>query len=165
MEYVAATRSTDLQVRLVQTRLEEINLLRVQNRTKAVHSKAHERRAQFDPAEAMSQLNRIGHDFSRVHVGKGRFTNKCRRCFLRGERSFLKQLLGNPCFAALHSVVPLPAPVSAPTPDEPESFFIGDTPHLRMIPLVGVEILTKIIKPCRIKNYRSAQIDVWSMLK
>ena len=77
--------------------------------------------------------NGMGHDFSRVQVGKGRFTCKCRHCFLRGERSFLKrsflkQLLGKPCSAALHSFVPLPAPVSAPTPDEPESFFIGDTP-------------------------------------
>ena len=37
MEYVAATRSTDLRVRLVQTRLVEINLLHVQKRTKTVH--------------------------------------------------------------------------------------------------------------------------------
>ena len=136
MEYVAATRSTDLRVRLVQTRLVEINLLRVQNRTKTVHAKAlaPEHRAKFDPAEAM--------------CGR-RFTYKCRLCFLRGERSFLKQLLGKPCSAASHSVVPLPASVSTPTPDEPESFFVGDTPS---------EILTKSIKPCRIKNYLSAQI-------
>ena len=68
MEYVAATCSTDLRVRLVQTRLVEINLLHVQNRTKTVHAKAKapERRAKFDPTEAMCQLNRIGHDFSRV---------------------------------------------------------------------------------------------------
>ena len=32
------------------------------------------------------------------------------------------------CSAALHNVVPLPAPVSVSTPDEPESFFNGDTP-------------------------------------
>ena len=75
----------------------------------------------------MRKLNTIGHDFSRVQVGKGRFTYKCRLCFLRGERAFLKQLLGKPCSAVSRSVVPLPAPVSIPTPDEPESFFIGDT--------------------------------------
>ena len=38
-------------------------------------------------------------------------------------------------------------------------------PHLKMILLVGVEILTKIIKPCRIKNYRSAQINELSLRK
>ena len=121
---------TDSRVRLVQTRLVEINLLHVQNRTKTVFakSKAPERRAKFDPAEAMCQLNRIGHDFSRVQVGQGRFTYKCRLCFLCGERSFLRHLLGKPCSAALHSYVPSPAPVSIPTPDEPESFLIGDTP-------------------------------------
>ena len=104
--------------------------MHVQNMTKTVHAKANapERRTKFDPVEAVFQLNSIGHDFSRVQVGKGRFTYKCRLCFLRGERTFLKQLLGETCSATLHSVVPLPAPVSAPTPDEPESFFIGDTP-------------------------------------
>ena len=92
-------------------------------------AEASERRAKFDPAEAMCQLNRIGHDFSRVQVGKGRFTYKCRLCFLRGERAFLKQLLGKPCSAYFaQRSGPLPAPVSIPTPDEPESFFIGDTP-------------------------------------
>ena len=121
MEYVAATRSTDCRARLVQTRLIEIHLMHVQNRTKTVRVKAgtSECLAKKDPAEAMSQLNRIGHDFSRVQVGKGRFIYKCRLCFLRGERTFLKQLLGKPCSAASHSV---------PAPDEPESFFIGDTP-------------------------------------
>ena len=79
-----------------------------------------ERRAKFDPAEAMRQLNRIGHDFSRVQVGKGRFTYKCRLCFLRGERAFLKQHLGKPCSAVSRSAVPLPASVSIPTLDEPE---------------------------------------------
>ena len=130
MEYVAAIRSTDSRVRLVQTRLIEINWMHVQNRTKTVPAKANapERRAKFDPDEAMCQLNRIGHDVSRVQVGKGRFTYKCRLCFLRGERSFLKQLLGKPCSAPSRSVVPLPVPVSIPTSDEPESFFIGDTP-------------------------------------
>ena len=44
------------------------------------------------------------------------------------QESFLKQLWGKPCSATSRSVVPLPAPVSIPTPDEPESFFIGDTP-------------------------------------
>ena len=85
MEYVAATRDTDLRVRLVQTRLVEINLMHEQNRTKTVHAKvkAPKRRAKFDPAEAMFQLNRIGHDFSRVQFGKGRLTYKCRLCFLR----------------------------------------------------------------------------------
>ena len=102
----------------------------------------------------MRQLNRIGHDFSCVQVGKRRFTYKCRLCYLRGERAFLKQLLGKPCSAALHNVVPLPAPASVSTPDEPKSFFIGDTPHLKRIPLVGVEILIKIIEPCQIKGYR-----------
>ena len=60
MEYVAATRSTDFRVRLVQTRLVEVNFLHVQNRTKTTHPRAKppERRAKFDPAEAMSQLNR-----------------------------------------------------------------------------------------------------------
>ena len=130
MEYVAATRNTDSRVRLVQTRLVEIDLMDVQNRTKTVHAKAKapERRAKFDPVEAMSQLNRIGHDFSRVQVGKGRFTYKCRVCFLRGGRSFLKQLFGKPCSSTSRDVVPLPAPVSVPTLDEPETFFIGDTP-------------------------------------
>ena len=156
MEHVAATRNTDSRVRLVQTRLIEINLMHVQNRTKTVHTKAKAPvcRAKFDPDEAMSQLNRVGHDFSRVQVGKGRFTYKCRLCFLRGERSFLKQLLGKPCSATSHNVVPLLAPVATPTPDEPESFFIGDTPSSEEDPLVGVEILTKIIKPCQIKTYR-----------
>ena len=96
MEHVAATRNTDNRVRLVQTRLIEINLLNVQNRTKTVRVKAEapERRTRFDPDEAMRQLNRIGHDFSHVQVGKGRFTYKCRLCFLRGERTFLKQTPG-----------------------------------------------------------------------
>ena len=40
MEYVAATRNTDSRVRLVQTRLIEINLMHVQNRTKTVHPMA-----------------------------------------------------------------------------------------------------------------------------
>ena len=54
MEYVAATCSADVRVRLVQTRLVETNLLHVQNRTKPVHAeaKATERRAKFDPVEA-----------------------------------------------------------------------------------------------------------------
>ena len=38
-------------------------------------------------------------------------------------------------------------------------------PHLKMTPLGGVEILTKIIKACWIKNYRSAQTNVRSLLK
>ena len=61
MEYVAANRNTDSRLRLVQTRLIDINLMHVQNRTKTVLVKAEtsERRAKFDPAEAMSQLNRI----------------------------------------------------------------------------------------------------------
>ena len=36
--------------------------------------------------------------------------------------------MGKPCAAVSRSAVPLPAPVSIPAPDEPESFFIGDTP-------------------------------------
>ena len=92
----------------VQTRLVEINLLHLQNRTKTVCAKANapERRAKFDPAEAMCQLNRIGHDFSRMQVGKGRFTCKCRLCFLRGERSFLFCHFAQRCSSAcsrLHS--------------------------------------------------------------
>ena len=51
MEYGAATRSTDLRVRLVQTRLVEANLKHVQNRTKTIHPKAEaaERRAKSLP--------------------------------------------------------------------------------------------------------------------
>ena len=134
MEYVAATRKTDFRVRLVQTRLVEINLVHVQNRPKTVRvrAKAPERRTKFGPDEAMSQLNRIGHDISRVQVGKGRFTFKCRRCFLRGERTFLKQLLGKPCSSRPRDALPLRVPDSVPHAiprlDEPESFFIGDTP-------------------------------------
>ena len=129
MEYVAATRNTDFRVRLVQTKSVEINLIHVQNRPKNVRIKAKvpERRAKFDPDEAMSQLNRIGHDFSRVQIGKERFTYRCRRCFLRGERNFLKHLLGKPFSSRPCDALPLPAPGSVPTPDEPESFFIGDT--------------------------------------
>ena len=72
LEYVAATRDTDSRVRLVQTRSVDINLVHVHNRNKTVHvkAKATERLAKFDPVEATSQLNRIGHDFSRVHVGQ-----------------------------------------------------------------------------------------------
>ena len=82
MKYVAATRNTDSRVRLVQTRLIEINLMHVQNRTNTVHSKAQalERRTKFDPDVAMSLLNRIDHDFGRVQVGKG----------TRGSRSAAK---------------------------------------------------------------------------
>ena len=40
----------------------------------------------------------------------------------------MKQLLGKPCSATSRSVVPLPVPVSITTSDEPEFFFIGDTP-------------------------------------
>ena len=121
MEYVAATRHTDNRVWLVQTRLVEINLMHVQNRTKTIRVKhaVPERRAKFDPDEAMRQLNRIGHDFRRIQVGKGRFTYKCRLCFLRGERPFLKQLLGKPCSVVprvSRSVAPLPTPVSIPIP-------------------------------------------------
>ena len=57
MEYVAAIRSTDSRVRLVQTRLIETNWMHVQNRTKTVPAKAKapERRAKFDPDEARSE--------------------------------------------------------------------------------------------------------------
>ena len=132
MEYVAATRHTDNRVWLVQTRLIEINLVHVQNRTKTIRVRhaAPERRAKFDPDEAMRQLNRIGHDFRRIQVGKGRFTYKCRFCLLRGEKPFLKQLLGKPCsvVSRVRSVALPPTPVSTPIPEEPESFFIGDNP-------------------------------------
>ena len=142
MEYVAATRNTDFRVRLVQTRLVEINLVHVQNRPKTVRvrAKAPERRTKFDPSEAMSQLNRIGHDFSRVQVGKRSFTFECRRCFLRGERTFLKQLLGKPCSSKPRDALPLFAPDSAPHaipgPDEPYSLSIGDTPSSEDDPFV-----------------------------
>ena len=114
MEYVATSRNTDSRVRLVQIRLIEINLLHVQNRIKAVRIKAEapERRAKFNPVEAMRQLNRIGHGFSRVQVGKGRFTYKCRLCFLRGDRTFLKQILGKTCHAAPSSALHPPVPCS-----------------------------------------------------
>ena len=132
MEYVAATRHTDNCVWLVQTRLIEINLVHVQNRTKTIRVRhaAPERRAKFDPDEAMRQLNRIGHDFRRIQVGKGRFTYKCRFCLLRGEKPFLKQLLGKPCsvVSRIRSVALPPTPASTPIPEEPESFFIGDNP-------------------------------------
>ena len=36
-------------------------------------------------------------------------------------------------------------------------------PHRKTILLVGVEILTKSTKPCQIKNYFSAQINVPSL--
>ena len=129
MEYVAATRNTDSRVRLVQTRLIEINLLHVQNKTKIVRIKAEapERCDKFDPVEAMRQLNMIGHGFGRVQVGKRRFTCKCRFCFLRGDQTFLKQFLGKPCHAAPSSALHPPAPAPIPAPDEPQSFFIGDT--------------------------------------
>ena len=101
MERVAATRSTDLRVRLVQTKIGRDKPVarpkKDQNCPREGH-KAPERRAEFDPAEAMCQLNCIGHDFSRVQVGKGRFTYKCRLCFLRGERSFLKATPGQTQF-------------------------------------------------------------------
>ena len=139
MEYVAATRSTDLRVRLVQTRLAQINLLHVQNRTKTTYAKAKalERRAKFDHHRG-HQLNRIGHDFSRVQVGKGRFTCKCRLCFLCRERSFLKQHLGKPCSAALHSIVPLPAPVALPHLMSLNPSLLVTHPHLKTILLVWV---------------------------
>ena len=141
MEYVAAIRSTDLRARLVQTRVIEINLLHAQHRTKTVYAKAKApvRRAKFDPAEAMSQLNRIGHDFSRVQVGKGRFTYKCRLCFLCGERTFLKQLLGKPCSATSRSVLPLLAPpFPLPHLTSLNLSSLVTLPHPRMTPLGGV---------------------------
>ena len=85
----------------------------------------------------MCQLNKIGHDFSRVQVGKGRFTYECRlaSCVESGQ--------GKPCSATSRSVV------SVPRSDEPESFFIG-----KMIRSVWVEILTRITRSCRIKTFR-----------
>ena len=38
-------------------------------------------------------------------------------------------------------------------------------PHLKTILFVGVEIFTKSVKPCRIKNYHSAWIDELSLRK
>ena len=60
--------------------------------------------------------------------GKGRFTYKCRLCFLRGERSFLKQLLVQTLFCHFAQRCSFACSRPIPTPDEPESFFIGDTP-------------------------------------
>ena len=156
MEYVAATRNTNSRVRLVQTRLIEINLMHVQNRTKTVRVKAEtcKRRAKFDPAEGMSQLNRIGHDFSRVQVGKGKFTCRCRLCFLRGERAFLKQLLVKPVllFRAALSLCLLPSLFPLLMNLSPSS--LVTLPHLKTIRSVGVEILTRTTKSCRIKICR-----------
>ena len=127
LEFVAAIRHTDSRVKLVQT-----NLLHVQNKPKIVSAvvKALVRRTKFDPTSAMSLLNRIGHDFSRTQIGKGRYTFKCRRCLFRGDRLFLKRLQGTPCSARPHDSRP-PAPVpthpASSLIGEPESFFIGGT--------------------------------------
>ena len=83
----------------------------------------------------MYQLNKIGHDFSRVQVGKGRFTYKCRLCFLRGERAFLKQLLHKnvlPFRAALSLCL---FPTQFPLLMNLSPFFIGDTPSSEDDPL------------------------------
>ena len=70
--------------------------------------------------------------FSRTQIGKGRYTFKCRRCLIRGDRLFLKRFQSTPCSARPHEMRPLPAPVPARPAssliDEPQSFFIGDTP-------------------------------------
>ena len=70
--------ATDLRVRLVQTRLGRDKLVaRQKNRTKTVYAKAKGPQsavAKFDAAEAMCQVNRIGHDYSRVQVGEERLT-------------------------------------------------------------------------------------------
>ena len=70
LEFVTVIRHTDSRVKLVQTRLIEVNLLHVQNKPKTVGAvvKAPVRRA----TSAMTLLNRIGHDVSRKQVGKGR---------------------------------------------------------------------------------------------
>ena len=74
LEFVTVIRHTDSRVKLVQTRLIEVNLLHVQNKPKTVRAvvKAPARRAKCDPTSAMTLLNRIGHDVSRTQVGKGR---------------------------------------------------------------------------------------------
>ena len=97
LEFVAAVRHTDSRVRLVRTRLVEVNLLHVQNKPKIVRAavKAPVRRTKFDPIDAMALLNRIGHDFSRTQIGKGRYTFECR--LIRGDRLFLKRIQGGPC--------------------------------------------------------------------
>ena len=74
LEFVTVMRHTDSRVKLVQTRLIEVNLLHVQNKPKTVRAvvKAPVRHAKCDPTSAMTLLNRIGHDVSRTQVGKGR---------------------------------------------------------------------------------------------
>ena len=135
LEFVSAIRQTDSRVKLVQTRLVvEVNLLQFQNKAARAVAKAPVRRAKFDPIDAMALLNRIGHDFSRTQVGKGRYTFKCRRCLIRGDQLFLKRLQCTPCFFSSCHAHSLPAPVpvqlACPQIDEPESFFSGDTPTL-----------------------------------
>ena len=123
-EYVAATWHTDSRVRLVQTRLVEVNLRHVQNKPKIVRAavKAPVRRTEFgsDMTSAVRKLE------------KGDTRSKCRRCLIRGDRLFLKRIQGAPCSARPHDARPLSAPVSTHPAssliDEPESFFIGDTP-------------------------------------
>ena len=132
--------------------------MHVQNRTWTVHTKAKAPvcRAKFDPDEAMSQLNRVGHDFSRVQVGKREVHLQMSSLFLCvGSSSFLKQLLGKPCSAAFAQRCPSACSrLHSPhlTSLNPSSLAIH--PHLKTIRSVGLEILTKIIKPCQIKGYR-----------
>ena len=65
LEFVTDIRHTDSQVRLVQKRLIEVNLLHAQNKPKIVRGavNAPVRRAKFDPTSAMTLLNKIEHDF------------------------------------------------------------------------------------------------------
>ena len=86
-----------------------------------------ERGAKFDPDEAMCQLNKIGHvsvafrSEKEVHLQVS--------SLLLAWRAFISEATsGETLFCNFAQRCLLPVPVSIPTPDEPESFFIGDTP-------------------------------------
>ena len=97
----------------------------------------------------MYQLNRLGHDF---HVQVKREVHLRKSPLFSAWRAvFSEAIPGQTLFCRLHSVVPLLAHVSTPTPDEHESFLVTHH-HLKTILLVGVEILTWITKPCRING-------------
>ena len=84
----------------------------------------------FDPVEAMSQLNKIGHGFSRVYKSeKGGLPANFVFCFLRGDRNVLEAVPWKALSCGTEQrlfIRQTRAPI--PAPDEPQSFFIGDTP-------------------------------------